>query len=514
MTDKSCPICGRTVNHAKWEGTKDTVLFDCPRCGTYEMPGLQRAMIPAWFRQSPEFGPVLSHYIRVRNKAEKWPMIGTDVTTKIEAEPSLPTPAQQADSLVLFLGDSLRAAGEVVALDEPVHGAIIGSRNDEEFRFIVASMKKRDLVEAPQAGYPLQVTLSFAGWARLDELRQPRPAQASPPTQSSAAVRGGASVDRSGQPPRAFVSHASEDKDRFVVRFATRLRANGVEAWLDQWEMHPGDSLIAKIFDRGIAEADCVIVVLSRISVTKPWVREELESAMVRSIQEHIRVIPLLIDECDVPEVLRTRFWVRIADLQAYDEEFNRLLGAIFQHSARPPLGPPPAYAMQPAAASGLDARDAIVLAEACRLLVEQRKTDVSPAELLPTVEPRGLDVEGIMDSAEVLAEDGLVEVARVPGVRVAHFAVTPSGIRKFARSTLDVARIESEMLALIVNKDVRGSEEIAAGVSQPEVIVHALLHGLAAAGLEVRDFGDSNAPLGRRTEVVSVSPRLRRRLG
>ncbi|MCZ2134304.1 MAG: toll/interleukin-1 receptor domain-containing protein [Burkholderiales bacterium] len=33
--------------------------------------------------------------------------------------------------------------------------------------------------------------------------------------------------------PKVFVSHASEDKDRFVVEFVRRLRENGVDAWLD-----------------------------------------------------------------------------------------------------------------------------------------------------------------------------------------------------------------------------------------------------------------------------------------
>ena len=47
--------------------------------------------------------------------------------------------------------------------------------------------------------------------------------------------------------PKIFLSHASEDKDRFVVEFARRLRENGVDAWLDQWEMKPGDSLVDMI---------------------------------------------------------------------------------------------------------------------------------------------------------------------------------------------------------------------------------------------------------------------------
>ncbi len=52
-------------------------------------------------------------------------------------------------------------------------------------------------------------------------------------------------------PPKVFVSHASEDKERFVTEFSTKLRENGVDAWLDKWEMLPGDSLVDKIFEEG-----------------------------------------------------------------------------------------------------------------------------------------------------------------------------------------------------------------------------------------------------------------------
>jgi hypothetical protein len=515
MAVDSCPICGTRVNAAQHQGTKDTMLFDCPRCGTYEIPGLQRTVIPPWFEQQPHFGPVLSHYVRIQNKTEKWPMIGQLVLAKIEADPSLPNPAEQADNLVLFLGDSLHAAGQMAELNEPVHGAIIGSRNGEEFRFIVRSLKQMGLIETPNEARQLDVTLSFAGWSKLNRLRQPALTETPTRERSPAAsdVPDIARVVESSGAPRAFISHATEDKERFVVELAKRLRAKGVNAWLDQWEMLPGDSLVSKIFDQGIGEADCVVVVLSHTSVTKRWVREELEAAIVRSIKENVRVIPLLIDDCEVPKSLRSKVWLRIADPAAYDSEFEKLVGAIFQQTTRPPLGPPPAYAARDVSIGGLDGRDSLVLAEACRRLIAHGKSDVSPIELLSDLESKGMTVERIMDSAEVLAEDGLVKTSSVPGVRVMYFSVTPRGVRQFASSTLDVPKLESEILALVVD-GMLDSAEIGTAISQPEVIVHSLLHGLAPKGLEVRDFSASNAPLGRRTEVISVSPRLRRRLG
>lgn len=102
--------------------------------------------------------------------------------------------------------------------------------------------------------------------------------------------------------PKVFISHASEDKDRFVVEFARRLRENGVDAWLDQWEMRPGDSLVDKIFEEGLKEARSVIVVLSTVSVQKPWVREELNASVVNRISLGARLIPVVIYYCRHPD--------------------------------------------------------------------------------------------------------------------------------------------------------------------------------------------------------------------
>ncbi len=102
-------------------------------------------------------------------------------------------------------------------------------------------------------------------------------------------------------PPKVFVSHASEDKARFVARFAARLRENGVDAWLDQWEMKPGDSLVDRIFEQGLKSAQAVIIVLSAVSVTKPWVREELNNSVVSRINRGLKIIPVVIDQCENP---------------------------------------------------------------------------------------------------------------------------------------------------------------------------------------------------------------------
>ena len=116
--------------------------------------------------------------------------------------------------------------------------------------------------------------------------------------------------------PKVFVSHASEDKERFVINFAKKLREKGVDAWVDKWEMKLGDSLVDKIFEEGIKSCDTFIIILSKFSVTKPWVREELDSAIVKRIEEKTRLIPIVIDEgIDIPQCIKHLLRKPISDL-------------------------------------------------------------------------------------------------------------------------------------------------------------------------------------------------------
>lgn len=83
--------------------------------------------------------------------------------------------------------------------------------------------------------------------------------------------------------PKVFLSHASEDKKRSVLKFATSLREKGIDVWLDKWEILPGDSLVDKLFEEGLKEAQAVLIVISAISVTKPWVRQEFKPSAISS---------------------------------------------------------------------------------------------------------------------------------------------------------------------------------------------------------------------------------------
>jgi hypothetical protein len=143
---------------------------------------------------------------------------------------------------------------------------------------------------------------------------------------------------------KVFVSHASEDKERFVNEFATKLRASGIDAWLDNWEMLPGDSLVDKVFEEGLKNAEAVIIILSKFSIEKPWVREELNASIVKRISHGTKIIPIVLDDSIVPESLMSTVWESIKDVKSYDASLKRIVSSIFGVTDKPAIGAPPVH--------------------------------------------------------------------------------------------------------------------------------------------------------------------------
>ena len=144
--------------------------------------------------------------------------------------------------------------------------------------------------------------------------------------------------------PKAFISHASEDKKRFVINFSKSLVEKGVDVWLDKWEMKVGDSLVDKIFDEGIKNANVFVIILSKNSIDKSWVKEELNTGFINRIQKKCKIIPVIIDECEVPECLKSILWIKIKNLENFKIELDEIVNSIFNFTEKPKLGNSPEY--------------------------------------------------------------------------------------------------------------------------------------------------------------------------
>jgi formylglycine-generating enzyme required for sulfatase activity len=126
---------------------------------------------------------------------------------------------------------------------------------------------------------------------------------------------------------RVFLCHASVDKPA-VRELYQRLRADGFEPWLDEEDLLPGQDWQREI-PKAVRNSDVVIVCLSRGSINKAgYVQKEIKLALDvadEQPEDTIFLIPLKLEECDVPERLNRWQWVNLFSPNGYERLMRAL---------------------------------------------------------------------------------------------------------------------------------------------------------------------------------------------
>lgn len=127
--------------------------------------------------------------------------------------------------------------------------------------------------------------------------------------------------------PLIFLCHAREDKPR-VRKLYEDLRAEGLNPWLDEIDILPGQDWDLEI-QRSIRRADFLLVCLSGNSINKKgYIQKEIKYALDIADEQPegtIFLIPLKLEECEMPERLRRWQWVNYFDEAGY----KRLMDAL-----------------------------------------------------------------------------------------------------------------------------------------------------------------------------------------
>jgi len=122
-----------------------------------------------------------------------------------------------------------------------------------------------------------------------------------------------------------FMCHSSQDKP-FVRWLAGSLRVEGATVWVDESEIKVGESLIDKI-SSGIDRCEYLAAILSANSVQSEWVKRELNIAITQEIKgRKVKVIPLVIDKCDIPLFLLDKKYLSFRDREHPDLDALRTL--------------------------------------------------------------------------------------------------------------------------------------------------------------------------------------------
>jgi len=121
--------------------------------------------------------------------------------------------------------------------------------------------------------------------------------------------------------------HGSEDKP-VVRQLYYRLLASGVEPWLDEENLLPGQDWKYEIA-RAVRASDVVIVCLSRASVSRTgFVQKEIKYALDVADEKpegSIFLIPARLEKCSLPDQLSGKHWVDLFQEQGFDRLIKSL---------------------------------------------------------------------------------------------------------------------------------------------------------------------------------------------
>lgn len=153
--------------------------------------------------------------------------------------------------------------------------------------------------------------------------------------------------------PKAFISYSWEDENHraWVLDLATRLRADGVETTIDQWDAVPGDQLPA-FMERAIRSNDYVLIVCTPRYKQRSDHRQggvgyegDIMTAEVLASANHRKFVPILRKGSwaeAAPTWLSGKYFVDLSSTPYSEENYGDLVVTL--HGVRttaPPVGKP-----------------------------------------------------------------------------------------------------------------------------------------------------------------------------
>lgn len=123
-----------------------------------------------------------------------------------------------------------------------------------------------------------------------------------------------------------FISYSHKDKD-FVDKLGIKLIEKRIKVFIDRWEMKLGDSITNKIQD-AITDASFLMVILSKNSIASDWCKREITTGLMLELENRrIVVLPVLIEDCDIPLFLRDKFYADFRD--SFDNGLSTILESL-----------------------------------------------------------------------------------------------------------------------------------------------------------------------------------------
>lgn len=173
-----CALCRMNIQVSGSTGG-DRQRFNCPRCGTFKISGSAKAMADAKLPSNLKLRAISSHSVRKMQRDGTPPMISSEILENIWTYGTLPTPAEQANMLVLLIGGRQVFPEHFVPVGMPFLAGELGTGDDATkggtsgVDYILKYARQCEWVEAQPSRLPneLEMRLTIGGWERHAALR-------------------------------------------------------------------------------------------------------------------------------------------------------------------------------------------------------------------------------------------------------------------------------------------------------------------------------------------------------
>ena len=147
-------------------------------------------------------------------------------------------------------------------------------------------------------------------------------------------------LQAAGVQPHIVIPYNYADHE-FASKLTAALRHDRITQWIDDVDMSAGVLLVSRIA-HAARPVDCVVPIISAVSVASNWVQHELKTVIARSFAgRRIRVLPAKTDDSALPDFLASRPYFDF-HLGAWTVAYDELIVA-----AQQPTGPKPAASAQ-----------------------------------------------------------------------------------------------------------------------------------------------------------------------
>lgn len=178
---QSCIVCS-TPNARRQTGDGDWTRFDCQRCGSFILSGTAESALESALVEMPLRRSLMSHTIRKmqRPKDSHLRIIGSNELPSFWSDERLPSPLEQADRFLLWLGDNQASPIEWAETTASVIAATVGTPvspggDSQGWGWLHSQLEPKGLYRLVGGeGGNVRLMLTMNGWEKYQSLRDQR----------------------------------------------------------------------------------------------------------------------------------------------------------------------------------------------------------------------------------------------------------------------------------------------------------------------------------------------------